>query len=161
VCFCWDAGIISIRSILKCDSLYSPTLKSVTTYNNVFACFHVCITSNHYNVYVVVRLLIGSKADIEVCAYTISGHTFERRAVIPRSSTTFWFLVILSSCCYRGSYESVRTQTKQYFVVLLVVGQYYIFTSFFSTPDKHTLICKLTTIRIVIAWGKHRKIKNI
>jgi len=52
----------------------------VTPYN-VFACFHVCITSNHYNVYIVARLLIGSKADIEVCTYIISGLTFERRAV--------------------------------------------------------------------------------
>jgi len=60
--------------------VYSATLKCVTTYN-VFACFHVCITSNHYNVYIVARLLIGSKADIEVCTYIISGHTFERRAV--------------------------------------------------------------------------------
>jgi len=55
---------------------YSATLTCVTTYN-VFACFHVYITSNHYNVYIVAQLLIGSKADIEVCAYIISGHTFE------------------------------------------------------------------------------------
>jgi len=61
-------------------SRYSATLKCVTTYN-VFARFHVCIASNHSNVYIVARLLKGSKADIEVCAYIISGHTFERRAV--------------------------------------------------------------------------------
>jgi len=60
---------------------YRPTLKCVTTYN-VFACFHDCITSNQYNVYIVARLPIGSKADIEVCAYIISGQTFERRAAI-------------------------------------------------------------------------------
>jgi len=59
---------------------YSATLKCVTTYN-VFAYFHVCTASNHYNVYIVAQLLIGSKADIEVCAYIISGDTFERRAV--------------------------------------------------------------------------------
>jgi len=62
-------------------SSYSSTLKCVTTYN-VFACFHVCITSNQYNVYIVARFLIGSKADIEVCTYIISGHT------------VFW-----TSCC--------------------------------------------------------------
>jgi len=74
-------------------SIYSATLKCVTTYN-VFACFHVCIASNHYDVYIVARLLIGSKADIEVCTYIISGHTFERRAVtdlgpVPRKLDNF------------------------------------------------------------------------
>jgi len=59
---------------------YSSTLKCVTTYN-VFTCFHICITSNHYNVYIIARLLIGSKVDIEVCTYIISGHTFKRRTV--------------------------------------------------------------------------------
>jgi len=70
----------------------------VTTYN-VFACFHVCITSNHYNVYIVARLLIGSKADIEVCAYIISGHTFERRAV------NKLFLLLLG---YLGPFTALR-----------------------------------------------------
>jgi len=68
--------------VLMMMMYYSATLKCVTTYN-VFACFHVCITSNHYNVYIVAQLLIGSKADIEVCTYIISGHTFERHAVNP------------------------------------------------------------------------------
>jgi len=60
-----------ISNILPCirnckhKQNYSVTLKCVTTYN-VFTCFHVCITSKHYNVYIVARLLIGSKADIEL-----------------------------------------------------------------------------------------------
>jgi len=72
---------------------YSGTLKCVTTYN-VFAYFHVCTTSNHYNVYVVAQLLIGSKADIVVCAYIISGNTFDRRSVIPIHLTMTWGKVI-------------------------------------------------------------------
>jgi len=55
-------------------------LKCVTTCN-VFTYFHVCITSNHHNDYIVAQLLIGSKADIEVYAYIINGYTFEHRTV--------------------------------------------------------------------------------
>jgi len=41
-------------------------------------------------------MLIGSKADIEVCAYIISGHTFELRAVISMGNT---YTIISISVC--------------------------------------------------------------
>jgi len=77
----WISSVQKSKFWVNHILFYSSTLEAVTTYN-VFACFHVCITSNHYNVYIVAWLLIGSKADIEVFSYIISGHTFERRAVI-------------------------------------------------------------------------------
>jgi len=70
----------------------------MTAYN-IFTCFHVCITSNHYNVYIVARLLIGSKADIEVCTYIISGLTFARRAVIISQSNYLDKGLVMSVTC--------------------------------------------------------------
>jgi len=59
---------------------YSPTLKSVTTYN-VCAYFYVCLWANQQLSYNVNIVVIGCNADMEICEYIISDHTFEHQAV--------------------------------------------------------------------------------
>jgi len=76
----WETNCIVSYCLIWIVTQPDTQFKCVTTIN-VLAYFHICITANHYNVYIVDRLQIGWKADIEVCAYIISGHTLERRAV--------------------------------------------------------------------------------
>jgi len=61
------------------------------------AYFHFCNTSNHYNYVLHCSSIDNWFKDIEVCAYIINGHTFERRAVRYTLSTCCFFVKPLLS----------------------------------------------------------------
>jgi len=80
--------------------IYSAALKSVTTYN-VCAYFYVCLWINQRSSYNVNIVVIGCNADMETCEDIISGHTFERRAVIINWKTVITLTV--ESNCFASS----------------------------------------------------------